>query len=125
LSPDHKAALAAGRVEARHVGAYIDAMAANRAGGGRRRTAQTVRRELKELEADLSVATGVKRLELVARRLELKSELDARTHAPDLEELRRNFIKYAGSYARRKAIPKQAFIEVGIPAADVAAAKIS
>ena len=61
---------------------------------------------------------------MVSRRIELESELDAKRAGSDLTELRKNFVKTAGSYARRKGIPKQAFREAGVPTADIAAAKI-
>jgi hypothetical protein len=124
LTPAHKAAMAKGRLEARHVGAYLDALAEEKAHRGRQRSATSVRRELTRVEQQLGEAGGVKRLELLARRLELRSELDTRVGPANRDELRKNFVKYAGSYARRKGIPRQAFVDAGVPPADIAAAKI-
>jgi hypothetical protein len=76
------------------------------------------------VRARLKGATGMKKLELVARSIELENESDAKKAGSDLRELRKNFVKSAGGCASRKGIPKQAFREAGVPAADIAAAKI-
>jgi hypothetical protein len=60
----------------------------------------------------------------VTRRIELELELSSKTASGDLSELRKNFVKYAAGYASRKGIPKQAFREAGVPAADIRAAGI-
>ena len=124
LSPRHKAALATGRTEARHVSAYLDALEAHKPRRGRQRTVESIQRQLSDVRASIKTASGIKKLELVSRRIELESELDAKRAGSDLTELRKNFVKTAGSYARRKGIPKQAFREAGVPTADIAAAKI-
>jgi hypothetical protein len=124
LSSQHKAAMAAGRTEARHVAAYLEALDANKPRRGRQRTAETIRKQLAQVKLELGNATAMRKLELVARRIELEAELDAKTAGSDLSELRKNFVKHAAKYADRKGIPKQAFREAGVPAADVRAAGI-
>jgi hypothetical protein len=124
LSPRHKAALATGRTEARHVAAYLDALEAHKPRRGRQRTVESIQRQLADVRSGIKSATGIMKLELVSRRIELENELDAKKGGGDLRELRKNFVKSAGGYARRKGIPKQAFREAGVPAADIAAAKI-
>jgi hypothetical protein len=119
LTPQHKAAMARGRTEARHVAAYVDALGANKPRRGRQRTAATVQKQLTDVRADLRDATGMRKLELVARRIELEAELGAKQTRADLSGLRKNFVKHAASYAKRKNIPRQAFREVGVPPADV------
>jgi hypothetical protein len=119
FGPQHKAAMAKGRTEARHVGAYLDALEANKPRRGRQRTPATIQKQLAQVQADLRDATGMKKLELVARRIEFESALDAKRTRSDLSELCRNFARSAASYAKRKGIPKQAFREAGVPAADV------
>jgi hypothetical protein len=47
-----------------------------------------------------------------------------KTASNDLTELRKTFVKYAAKYAARKGIPRQAFREAGVPAADIRAAGI-
>jgi hypothetical protein len=117
--------MARGRTEARQVAAYVDALAANQPKRGRQRTAATVRKQLNEVRSELRDVTGMRKLELVARRMELESELDGKETTADLSGLRKGFVKYAASYARRKNIPKQAFREAGVPAADIRAAGIA
>jgi hypothetical protein len=124
LSPQHKAAMAAGRTEARHVAAYLEALDANKPRPGRQRTVESIRRQLTQVKSELRDATAMRKLELVARRIELESELDAKTTSSDLSKLRAGFVKYAAKYASRKGIPKQAFREAGVPAADIRAAGI-
>jgi hypothetical protein len=124
LTPRHKAAMAKGRTEAAHVRAYLDALEANKPRRGRQRTEATIQKQLTQVRGDLRTATGMKKLELVARRMELETELGGKRTRADLSGLRKNFVKHAGSYARRKSIPKEAFREAGVPAADIRDAKI-
>ena len=124
LTPQHKAAMAAGRTEARHVSAYLEALEANKLRRGRQRTVESIKKQLAQVKWELGSATAMRKLELVARRIELQSELDAKTTSSDLSELRKGFVKYAAKYASRKGIPKQAFREAGVPAADIRAAGI-
>ncbi len=124
MTAAHKAALAVGREEARHVRAYLDALERHKPRRGRQRTAETVQKQLAKTKQDLVAATGMRKLELAARRLELESELDAKQTPADLSELRKNFVKHAANYAKRKGIPAKAFREAGVPAADIRDAKI-
>jgi hypothetical protein len=124
LSPQHKAAMAAGRTEVRHVSAYLEALEANKPRRGRQRTVESIKKQLGQVRSELGGATAMRKLELVARRIELESELAAKTASSDLSELRKNFVKHAAKYASRKNIPKQAFREAGVPAADIRAAGI-
>jgi hypothetical protein len=124
LSPQHKAAMVAGRTEARHVAAYLDALEANKPRRGRQRTVESIRKQLGLVKSELGTATSMRKLELVARRIELEGELQTKTARGDLSELRKGFVKHAAKYASRKGIPKQAFREAGVPAADIRAAGI-
>jgi hypothetical protein len=124
LSASHKRALAAGRTEAHHVRVYLDALAAHKPRRGRQRTDATVRKQLAAAETELATATGYRKLELAARRIELRAELDTKDARSDLSALRKNFVKHAAKYASRKGIPKQAFRDAGVPAADVREAGI-
>jgi hypothetical protein len=124
LSASHKRALAAGRTEAHHVRSYLDALAAHQPRRGRQRTEATVRKQLAQVESELRGATGFRKLELAARRMELQGELASKQGRGDLSALRRNFVRHAGRYAARKGIPKKAFEEAGVPAADVRAARV-
>ena len=124
LTPQHKAAMAAGRTEANHVRAYLEALEANKPRRGRQRTVESIKKQLAQVQVNLRGATAMRKLELVARRIELESELDAKQARSDLTALRKNFVKSAAKYASRKGIPKQAFREAGVPAADIRKAGI-
>src|SRR5439155_23026308 len=93
LAPQHKAAMAAGRTEARHVSAYLEALGANKTRRGRQRTVASIKKQLARVRSELRSATAMRKLELVARRIELEAELDARTASNDLSALRKNFVK--------------------------------
>jgi hypothetical protein len=107
LSAAHKRALAAGRTEAHHVRAYLDALADHKPRRGRQRTAVTVRKQLAAAEDELRTATGYRKLELAARRIELRAELDTKTARGDLSALRKNFVGHAGKYASAKGSPSR------------------
>src|SRR5439155_7364076 len=98
LSSQHKAAMAAGRTEARHVSAYLEALEANKPRRGRQRTVESIKKQLTKVRSELGSATAMRKLELVARRIELEAELDSKSTNGDLSELRKGFVKYAAKY---------------------------
>ncbi|MBV8949960.1 MAG: hypothetical protein JOZ99_03730 [Actinobacteria bacterium] len=119
MTQSHKDALARGREASRHVRAYLEALEQHRPRRGRQRSPESIRRQLAELDAELGKAGAMRKLELIARRMQLEGELSAKNAKVDLATLRRNFIKHAPQYARSKGIPAQAFREAGVPAADL------
>jgi hypothetical protein len=117
MSAAHKAALAAGRAEGRAVAKYLSALEANRPKRGRKRTAESVKRQLAETKASLDGAMGARRLELIQRRRDLEAELAAmQSPGVDLSALEKEFTKVAKGYAARKGISYSAFREFGVPA---------
>jgi hypothetical protein len=119
MSQAHKDALAKGREASRHVRAYLEALERHRPRRGRQRTPESIQRQLAEVDAELGRAAPMRKLELIARRMQLDAELQSKNHKVDLATLRRNFIRYAPQYARSKGIPARAFREAGVPAADL------
>ena len=117
MTPEHKAALALGREQSRAVANYLDALELNKPKRGRKRTLDTVKRQLAETTAALGDAAGISRVELVQRRRDLEVELAAMQAGggPDMTALEKAFVKYAKGYASRKGITKAAFREVGVP----------
>src|SRR4051794_31207587 len=71
MTPAHKQALATGREQARHVGNYLDALEAHKPKRGRKRTLESVSRQLAELEPRLARAAGLKKLQLAQERIAL------------------------------------------------------
>lgn len=118
MSDEHKAALAAGREQSRAVSNYLEALEANKPKRGRKRTLDTVKRQLAEASEELDESTGIRKVELVQRRRDLEVELATMQAGggPDLVALEKAFVKHAKGYAKRKGISKAAFREVGVSA---------
>ena len=125
MTDSHKQALAEGREASRHVRAYLEALDANKPKRGRKRTKETVQKQLDEVSAQIGPALGLKKLELAQRRIDLEAELAGLAVKVDLSDLRAGFVKYAKSYAQRKGISYGAWREAGVPAEDLKAAGIT
>lgn len=116
MSDEHKAALAQGRAEGKAVREYLDALEQHKPRRGRKRTPDSVRKQLAALEAELAEATGIRRVELIQRRLDLQGELERLGEADELPKLERAFVKAAKSYSARRGISYAAWREAGVPA---------
>lgn len=117
MSDAHKKALAVGREQGRAVRRYLEALETNRPRRGRKRTADTVRRQLSEVKDQLPTATGLDRLHLIQDRADLEAELAAMSGTGvDLADLEANFVKVAAEYGQRKGISYRAWREVGVDA---------
>jgi len=124
MSDEHKAALAEGRNQGRAVRRYLEALDENRPKRGRKRTAESVQRDLTRTEDDLTTADALRRLELVQRRLDLQAELEKMGATVDLSALETDFVTVAKEYAHRKGISYEAWREAGVSAATLKAAGI-
>jgi hypothetical protein len=115
MSDDHKAALAEGRNHARLVGRYLEALEAHKPKRGRRRTADSVKKRLAAVEAELKHANALTRLTLLQERRDLEVELAGmQGGGPDVVGLEKDFIKVAKSYSARKGISYGAWREFGV-----------
>lgn len=117
MSDEHKTALAAGREQSRAVRSYLDALDLHKPKRGRKRTSETVLRQLAEVESQLTTAVGAERLELLQRRRDLQTELDGldQDGGVDLEVLKEGFVRFGRDYAERKGIDYRTFREFGVP----------
>lgn len=116
MSDTHKEALAEGRNHARIVGRYLEALEANKPKRGRKRTADTVKKRLTSVAADMKDASGLARLILLQDRRDLEVELASmQAGAPDLSELEKEFAKVAKAYSAKKHISYGAWREFGVP----------
>lgn len=115
MTAEHKAALAEGRTQGRAVRLYLEALAANKPKRGRRRTPESIRKRLDQIELELADADPLKRLQLTQEQLDLQTELDTSSVPDDLGALEKGFIESAGPYAARKGISYAAFRSVGVP----------
>src|SRR5690242_15202284 len=117
MSAEHKAALAEGRNLSRSVGRYLDALEAHKPKRGRKRTADSVKRQLASVSDQLKTATGARRLELIQQRRSLEVEqAGMQAGAPDISALEKEFVKSAKGYSARKGITYGAWREFGVPA---------
>ena len=125
MSDEHKAALAEGRNQGRSVRRYLEALDENRPKRGRKRTEDSVARDLARTEEELTTADALRRLELIQRRLDLQVELERMGTTVDLSALEDDFVAVAKGYAERKQISYEAWREAGVSAATLKAAGIT
>jgi hypothetical protein len=117
MSAAHKQALAEGREQSRVVREYLDALEAHKPKRGRKRTTESVKKNLTDVNQSLKAAGGSSRLELIQRRRDLEVELAGmQGGGTDISALEKAFVKVGKSYASRKAISYAAFREFGVPA---------
>ncbi|CAB4563160.1 MAG: hypothetical protein ACK5CE_04820 [Actinomycetes bacterium] len=125
LSDQHKAAMAAGRVEGRAVRDYLDALRSNKPKRGRKRTPDSIKARLAKIEEELEVADPLDELRLVQERRNLTDELETMSAAVDMTALEAEFVKVAKSYSERQGISYATWREVGVEASVLKAAGIS
>ena len=99
MTDEHKAALAAGRNESRIVKNYLDGLESNRPKRGRKRTPDSIKRRLAEIDASLPDADPLSRLNLVQERMDLHEELEAMGTKVDMTSLEDDFVRVAYSYS--------------------------
>ena len=117
MTPEHKAALAQGREQGRVVRRYLEALEANRPKRGRKRTPESMAKQLATIEEKLASADPLTRLQLLQERINLQSELASKAEAVDLTALEAEFVKAAGEYGKRKGISYGVWREAGVDAA--------
>ncbi len=125
MTEAHKRALADGREAALHVRRYLDALEAHRPRRGRQRTPASVRKQLADVEAQWGEASGLKRVELAQKRIDLNAVLAGLDTKVDLSDLRAGFVKHAKRYSASKGITYTAWRDAGVSPDDLRAAGIS
>jgi hypothetical protein len=116
MSKQHKAALAEGRDQGRAVRRYLEALEAHKPRRGRKRSPDSLKRRLDEVETEIATADPLKRLHLVQERLDLQNALEASESKVDLDQLEKDFVSSAAPYSERKGISYSAWRELGVPA---------
>jgi len=116
ITPQHKAAMAAGRAEGRAIKNYLEALESNKPRRGRRRTPESIATRLEKIDHEMASADAMKRLNLIQERLDLLAELE-QLQAPkvDMAALEEQFVIAAKGYGDRKGISWTAWREVGVP----------
>lgn len=107
-------ALAVGREEGRVVRRYLEALEAYRPKRGRKRTVETIKNRLAQVEAEIPTADAFTRVHLIQERMDLTAELRGRDARADLATLEAEFIKTAKSYGERKGISYGAWRSIGV-----------
>ncbi len=125
MSDQHKEALAIGRDQGRAVRRYLEALEAHKPRRGRKRTAQSVQRQLTALEERIAEADPLSRVQLIQLRMDLQAELAAKQGAVDLGALEEEFVRAAKAYGERKGISYGAWREAGVEASVLRRAGIS
>jgi uncharacterized protein YicC (UPF0701 family) len=115
MTEEHKAALAAGRAQGKAVRDYLEALESNRPKRGRPRTAEMIQQQLDAIPSALADADAVTRLQLIQRRMDLESDLQAMSgKGVDVSALEEEFVKVAAAYSKSKGITYAAWREIGV-----------
>ena len=118
MTDAHKEALALGRTQGRAVRVYLEALERNRPRRGRKRTADSIRKQLTQIEDKLGSADPLQRLHLMQARRDLTVGLEKESGpVDDMPALEREFIASAREYGDRKGILYSTWREAGVPAA--------
>ena len=117
MSDDHKKAIATGREQARAVAAYLDALENNKPKRGRKRTTESIDKQLAALDDKLSRANAISRLSIIQDRIDLLAAKEALQNDVDLSTYEEDFVDVAAQYGERKGISYAAWRELGVPAA--------
>jgi hypothetical protein len=118
MTDAHKEALARGRSQGRAVRRYLEALERNRPRRGRRRTADSIQRQLDQIEEKLNDADALQRLHLLQARHDLSAALEKEAApADDIPALEKEFVGAAREYGDRKGIAYSTWREAGVPAA--------
>ena len=105
---------------------YLKALEQNAPRRGRRRTPESVERQLAVLEGEMEGASVTKRLGLVQQRIDLEADLEALQQAGsvDLSALEAGFATHAAAYGGRRGISYAAWREIGVSSATLKSAGI-
>ena len=122
MSQAPKEALAVGREEGRAVRRYLEALEAHRPKRGRKRSQETIQKQLMQIDEKLETADALTRVLLVQERMDLKTEAAVKGAQVDLVALEEDFIKAASNYSERKGISYAAWREAGVDAGVLKAA---
>jgi hypothetical protein len=125
MSASHKEALATGRNQGRPVKAYLEALSANKPKRGRKRTSESVQRQLEKVDELIASASPVKQLQLIQQKMDLQNELATIGGAVDISGLEAAFVAVAKEYSDRKGISYSAWRTMGVSAKVLADAGIS
>jgi len=95
---------------------YLKALEQNAPRRGRRRTPESVERQLAVLEGEMEGASVTKRLGLIQQRIDLEADLEAlqQVGSVDMSALEAGFATHAAAYGGRRGISYAAWREIGV-----------
>jgi hypothetical protein len=125
MTEDHKKAIAEGRDQSRVVAGYLDALETNKPKRGRKRTPESIDKQLAALDEKLAKANAISRLSIIQDRIDLLAAKEALQADVDLSDYEDEFVAVAGQYGQRKGISYAAWRELGVPAQVLKRAGIS
>lgn len=117
-----------GRPSREHVGSvrrYLEALEKHKPRRGRKRTPESIKKQLDAIEAKLAEATPLQKLKLVQERMDLEKERERLKAASDLSKYEDDFVKAAKEYGEERGISYAAWREMGVPPALLKKAGIS
>lgn len=115
MSKEHKEALARGRLEARSIKAYLNALDARKP--GRPVTRESLEQRLARVNSKLEAEVDpLKRLDLMQSKVDIEQTLASTEKNSNLEELATGFVAHAKSYSDRKGITYTTWRQFGVPA---------
>lgn len=119
VSPEHKAAMAAGRQNAAAVRAYLDALdEQSPKRRGRQISPEQLQKRLDAANEALPTLSGIKWVEKRQEILDLEERLaEVDSEPQDISELEAAFVSAAKPWAESKGISKKVLREAGVPAA--------
>lgn len=115
VSEEQKQAMAAGRADGRIVKRYLEALEDHRPRRGRKRTPESIKKKLADIDESIAAADPLRRVGLVQQRMDLEAELARLDNTVDISSLERDFAQVAKGYSERKGISYAAWREVGVP----------
>lgn len=125
MSASHKEAIKEGRVQAKAVSDYLEALTANKPKRGRQRTPDSIKARIATIDASVDEADPLTQLNLRQERQDLEAELASKQASDDISGLEAAFVEHAGAYTARKGISYGVWRTSGVPAAVLKKAGIS
>lgn len=116
MSDEHKAAIAAGRIESTAVRDYLEALETHRPRPGRRQSVESLGAKREAIDAQLAEAKPIKRLLLMQERRDVEAAIETLQVEPDMAAVEEGFVTHAANYGQRKGIQYATWREFGVPA---------
>ena len=123
---DHQDAHREGMERARAVSRYLEALYEHRPKRGRKRTPDSIKAKMAQIETQLPRSTGLARLRMMQEQKNLQRALleMEKAREVDFKTLENDFVKHAKVFADREGIEYSTWIACGVPRSVLARANI-